>query len=769
MEEKRSWNSDIGENEEDSTWLDEDLAEPTQSIVMDAFLAGWTEDDLDEGDRDFHATTFGKLIEALPIPAFLVDSSGRVALGNTSSRKITSEGVNVADTQFQALFRTVQGADEFTSRLKQVVSTGKTQVIEGVLQTSKGAIWGRLHMRSLKIGQDRAVLLLVEDLTPQKRQLLLKKKHEQILETRVKERTAELERINTLLRKEIRHRRETEAKLRLSSKIIESSNEAVLVTNLQGNIVDVNPAFTRMTGYSRAEVLGKNPRFMKSERHEPEFYQDMWKSLIETGQWYGEVWDRRKNGGLFAKLLSIAAVRNDHGKPELYVGIFSDITKMKETERRLERLAHYDPLTGLPNRVLFRDRLRQAILRADRTGKAASVMFLDLDRFKDINDTLGHPVGDRLLAAASKRLLGSVRRSDTVARIGGDEFTLVLSDFADIRSLAFLARKIIARLAEPFALDDREVFITCSIGIALYPSDGQEVDRLLQNADTAMYHAKEEGKNRFRFFSDEMNVKAMDRLELETALRSARQKNELILHYQPQIDLSTGRITGAEALIRWKRQDNDLVLPDRFISLAEETGLINSLGDWVLSEACRQLVNWARLEMDTIRVAVNMSGRQLQEDGMADSILEVIRQSGTEPDLLELEITESTLMQEGDQAVNVLHRLRNEGVHISIDDFGTGYSSLGSLKRLPIDRLKIDTSFIKEVTENPEDEAIVKAIIAVAHSLKLRVIAEGVETEAALEFLKSQGCDEVQGFLLGHPVPADQFAELLFKQQTARP
>ncbi len=769
MDKNNSWDTEQFVEDDESNWLDEDLSVETESIDLSDMIQALEEEASTERLQQFHTTAFGKLLEALPIPAFLIDGDGWIALANQAGKRISSNPEEVSENQFHVLFQRSKTAERFRALFEEVVQTGNTQVAEGLLSTERGNIWGRLHMRSVKIGDQRGVLLLVEDLTPQKRQLLLKRKQEEILEQGVKARTAELERINKLLKKEIRNRRMTEAKLRLSSKIIKSSNEAIMITDLQGNIVDVNPAFTQMTGYSRGEVLGKNPRIMKSDRHPPDFFRNMWQKLIENGQWHGEVWDRRKSGELFAKLLSLSTVRNGFGRPEFYVGIFSDITKIKETEQRLERLAHYDPLTSLPNRVLFRDRLKQALIRSERTGMSTAVMFLDLDRFKNINDTMGHPAGDELLVEAARRLQACVRRSDTVARIGGDEFILVLSDFADVRSLAFLGRKIISQLSAPFALGEREVFITCSIGIAVYPTDGQDVDGLLQNADTAMYHAKERGKGRFQFFSEDMNVRAIDRLELETSLRVALQNDEFVLHYQPQIDLTTGRISGAEALIRWKRPHSDPVFPDRFIPLAEETGLINEIGDWVLSEACRQMLNWQRMGMDGIRVAVNMSGRQLKDTDVVESVHRVLEESGLNPDLLELEITESTLMHERDEAVNVLHRLKDMGVGISIDDFGTGYSSLSYLKRLPIDRLKIDRSFIKDVTSDLDDEAIVKAVMAVAHSLNLKVVAEGVETQEILEFLKYHHCDEAQGYLFSRPVPPEQFAHMLWKDRNSNP
>ena len=433
----------------------------------------------------------------------------------------------------------------------------------------------------------------------------------------------------------------------------------------------------------------------------------------------------------------------------------------------LERLAHFDPLTGLANRVLFRDRLRQALLKADRRGEKVAVLFLDLDGFKHINDTLGHPVGDKLLNAVGKRLLDCVRKSDTVARLGGDEFTLVVTDFAETRNLDFISRKITDRIAVPFILPDRKVFVNASIGISIYPDDGHSVDLLLQNADTAMYRAKEQGKNGVRYFSRDMNIEAAQRLELETALREGLRREEFIVYYQPQVDLATGEVRSCEALVRWNHPKQGIVAPGVFIGLAESTGLIRPLGEWVLRKACEQVAVWQQQGLPRLRVGVNISGHQLNTSEIVETVSQNLVEAGIEAGLLDLEITESALMGAAEESERILTDLKALGVQLSIDDFGTGYSSLSYLKRFPVDTLKIDRSFILDLPDDDDDVAIVKAIIGVGHSMNIKLMAEGVETKNQLDFLVSHGCDLVQGYYFSRPVPADTFASLFksgFKQ-----
>jgi len=433
----------------------------------------------------------------------------------------------------------------------------------------------------------------------------------------------------------------------------------------------------------------------------------------------------------------------------------------KESQEQLERLAHHDPLTGLPNRLLFHARLQHALERGRREKARVAILCFDLDHFKNINDSLGHPAGDRLLQAVTQRLLESVREEDTVARFGGDEFTLLLEDLHDSKDAGIVAEKVLRVLARPFDLDGQEAYVTGSIGISLFPDDGQDITSLLKNADSALYQAKEHGRNNYHFYTRDLTRAAFKRLELESSLRRAVERGEFILYYQPQVDLSDGRVVGAEALVRWQHPDLGLVLPSEFIPMTESTGLIVNLGEWVLRTACAQAVTWQNEGLRAIRIAVNLSTVQVSRGGVLGTMERVLQDTGLDPRYIELEITEGLIMQQTHQTIMTLDDLTAMGVMLAIDDFGTGYSSLSYLKRLPLHRLKIDKSFVREIPDDAEDRAITRAVIALGNSLNLVVVAEGVENEIQREFLRSNGCDEAQGFLYGAPVPAADFALLL--------
>lgn len=438
-----------------------------------------------------------------------------------------------------------------------------------------------------------------------------------------------------------------------------------------------------------------------------------------------------------------------------------DLEERKRVEQSVRHMAHHDALTGLPNRALFRDRLTHAMAQADRYHQILAVLFLDLDRFKAINDTLGHNVGDQLLKMAAERIRSCIRDCDTVARLGGDEFTIIVDDIIEVQDAAVVAQKILDTLSQPFILHGHEVFISVSIGVTLYPNDDENADNLLRNADSAMYRAKEYGRNNYQFYVADMNVKARERLMLESQLRRALDRNEFMLYYQPRVDLFTGRVIGAEALLRWRHPDMGLVPPVQFIPILEETGMIIPVGEWVLQQASAQNRAWQELGLPPIRMAVNLSVRQFIQKDLAESVLAIIERAGLLPEYLELEITEDLLLENNQTNIVTLTKLRNRGVHISIDDFGTGYSSLSYLKRLPIDTLKIDQSFLRDIDNDPDNKAITSAIIAMAASLHLNVLAEGVETEEQLSFLRAQGCNEVQGFSFSQPLTADEFERLL--------
>jgi diguanylate cyclase (GGDEF)-like protein/PAS domain S-box-containing protein len=555
---------------------------------------------------------------------------------------------------------------------------------------------------------------------------------------------------------DITERKRSEEGLLLAKKVFDNSPEAIMITDDRNRIVSVNEAFTQITGYAPDEVLGSDPKILASGRHDPAFYRQMWESLKRTGHWAGEIVDRRKSGDLYPKWMTINAVTEYPAERVThYVAMFADITERKRAEERIHFLAHHDVLTELPNRMSLELRLEQALVDARRHSWHVGILFIDLDRFKVINDTLGHHVGDRLLIEVARIFSATVRESDMVARLGGDEFVIVLPDLESPDAAAHVALKIISALLAPIRVDHHELHTSPSIGISIYPNDGLSVDAVLKNADTAMYHAKALGRNNYQFFAEEMNRAASERLSIEARLRHAMARGELSLHYQPQLSADGHRITGVEALLRWQPPDEEMIPPDRFIGIAEETGLIVQIGEWVLQQACRQLRTWLDAGVPPLRVAINLSARQLRNGDLITKVSETLRETSVPPHLLELEITESAVMDKPEEAIKVLQALKRMGVTLAIDDFGTGYSSLAYLKLFPIDHLKIDRSFVRDIERDPDDAAIAISTIALAHSLGLKVIAEGVETHAQLQMLQRNNCDEVQGYLLSRPLPAD--------------
>ncbi len=555
---------------------------------------------------------------------------------------------------------------------------------------------------------------------------------------------------------DITERKRAEERLRLSASVFENTDEGVVITDPQARIVDVNRAFVEITGYRREEVLGRDPGLLSSGRHDHYFFATMWRSLRETGHWRGELWNRRRDGAVYPQWLTISGVFGDDGELTHYVGVFSDISQMKRSEEQLEFLAHHDPLTDLPNRLLLTQRLEHALRRAERRSSLLAVVFLDLDHFKHINDSMGHPQGDRLLQDAARLLAQAVREDDTLARIGGDEFVLLLEDVRDPADAAGAAEKLLAVFDRPFTIDGQELRITVSAGISVYPRDGTDPDTLLRNADAAMYRAKEEGRQRYHFYTEELTRKAFERILLGNSLRVALERGQLSAVYQPQIDLSSGRMTGVETLLRWRHPELGAISPGRFIPLAEETGLIHSIGEWVLRTACAQGRAWLDRGIDVGRIAVNIAGPQIQRGQLASVVKAALQETGLPASRLELEVTEGFIMQEADDAIRQLDELQRLGVGLAIDDFGTGYSSLSYLKRLPIEKLKIDQSFIRDIPDDPNDMAIAAAIIALGRSLGLRVIAEGVETPEQAAFVQREGCQEAQGYLYGRPVAAEE-------------
>ena len=549
---------------------------------------------------------------------------------------------------------------------------------------------------------------------------------------------------------------EAEERLRLWSRVLEQSGEGIFVCDPHERILLVNTAFEKLTGFSADEALGKTPRMFQSGRQDRAFYADLWRSVAETGAWCGEMWNRRKSGELYVQWLSIGAVRDPKGVVTHYVGIFSDITIRKQAEDRLVHLAHYDALTDLPNRILLLDRLNELIKSAQRNKSKVAVVFIDLDRFKEVNDSLGHDAGDLLLQTLAKRLTSAVRDQDTVARMGGDEFIVLIQGLHDVKDVPMLVQKLLSCLVESVTLNGYELTVTASMGISLYPDDATNGPELIRNADAAMYQAKDAGRNAYRFYTSDLNLRALEMLSMENSLRRAIERKEFVLHYQPQVDIKTGSVVGAEALIRWNHPDLGLVMPGKFIPIAEERGLIVPIGGWVIEEAARQAAIWHNSGI-SMPIAVNVSAVQFRQKDFAEELANSVRKHGITPDRLELELTESILMRDAETTIKVLQKLHDVGFQLSIDDFGTGYSSLSYLRRFPIGKIKIDQSFIRTARHDDGAASIVIAIIALAQSLKLKVIAEGVETTEQLEILRAQGCDQAQGFLFSRGLGSEEF------------
>ncbi|GAB6054377.1 hypothetical protein JCM17960_31970 [Magnetospira thiophila] len=554
-------------------------------------------------------------------------------------------------------------------------------------------------------------------------------------------------------------RKKAESKLHLAAAVFEAANEGIFVVDPEDRITAANPAFLKMTGYSVEEMVGRKPEFIRNEMSADELLDEINAKLDGRGSWAGEVTCHNKNGNPFYGWISVSGVRDAEGHRTETVYVLRDITENKQAENTIWHQANFDALTDLPNRILFTDRLSAAMVRARRTHKSVVVMFLDLDRFKWVNDTLGHHAGDNLLKQAAARLVEATRASDTVARQGGDEFTIIVDEIDEVRNAEVVARKILIEMARPFDVAGNEVFISGSIGLTVFPDDGETVEELLMNADTAMYQAKESGRNAYRFFTPEMNNEAIERISLESDLRQAIEASAMSLWYQPVVDLARHKIAHVEALLRWEHPQRGMISPALFVPLAEETGLIAEIGLWALREACTQIHSWRQTDAPIFTVAVNLSARQFLDAGFADKVLRILKETGADPSWLSLDLNEDLMNGNSVQIEDTLRQIRGAGIQISLDDFGTGYSSLSHLRRLAVDILKIDKSIVAGVTSDSRDANLVETIVAMGHSMGATVIAEGVETAEQLKILTSQGCDLAQGFLFGRPVKADSLLE----------
>ncbi|WP_374318131.1 EAL domain-containing protein [Aquabacterium sp.] len=554
---------------------------------------------------------------------------------------------------------------------------------------------------------------------------------------------------------------------RLFQKVLDGSEEGFAVTDAMGRILLVNRAFTKVFGYTQEELVGNNPRMLSSGRHDPAFYKAMWSSIRNFGHWHGEIWNRRKNGEVFPEWLSISAVNDEAGRTTHFVALFSDISDKKNAEATIQYLSSHDALTGLPNRLLLKDRLESAQAYAGRDRTKVALLAVNLDNFKLLNDSLGHEAGDELLRVMAQRLQGCLAEGDAVSRLGGDEFLVVITGIKDVEAITSRVLGLLDQVAEPVQLHERALTLSSSIGVAVFPDDGQGLDRLQLCAEKAMRKAKDSGRNTYRYFTEELDSGGLEHLRIAHGLRTALRENQFTLHYQPQIDLATRRVVGAEALVRWQHPTEGLISPDCFIPVAEQTGIIVDLGQWVLEEACRQAQAWQRAGLPPLMMAVNVSAVQFRSGKLEAVVAKALADSGLDPRWLELELTETVLAQDTEHMLGLLGRLKGMGLNLSIDDFGTGYSNLAYLKKFCIDRLKIDQSFVRDMAANGNDAAIVQAIVQMGRALKLRTIAEGVETAEVAAQLAGFGCDEVQGFHFARPLPADAFLALAQSWQPA--
>lgn len=568
----------------------------------------------------------------------------------------------------------------------------------------------------------------------------------------------------TELKAEQEARRKVEENLNLAGQVISNLHDGVLILDTKRRVTAVNPAFTRITRYEERDLVGKAPPFRRILGKDKAQYDQMWKSIEQEGRWEGEYWTKNKEGEDYAERLSVSTITDDDGNVFQYAAVIHEITERKQDEERVHYQANYDELTSLPNRALFLDRLNQTLAAASRSRDKVGLMFIDLDGFKLVNDTLGHDIGDLLLQEAAERLKHCVRNTDTVARLGGDEFTVVMPNLHDPRDAPLVAQRILDSLSQTFELSGHETFVSASIGITVYPQDATEVGELLRNADGAMYQAKERGKANYQFFTDELNRELQERMLIKNGLAKAMVQGELALHYQPKMNLESGAITGVEALMRWNSEELGTVAPNRFIPVLEETGMVVEIGEWAIHAACAQHRKWRDRGLPPVRIAVNLSTRQLREISFVSVFERALKENGIGADGLEIEITESMLMSDAAGTVAALDALHELGIRVTMDDFGTGHSSLSVLKRFPIDSIKIDGSFVADIATSADDAEIIRTIITMGKTLNREVVAEGVENQEQVDLLREYRCDQIQGYFISPPAPAQEITEFLMEK-----